>query len=229
MIQINREDNPKIIIEVGANDGNDTLKYVSHENIFLYTFEPVPVMADFVISKLNDKEYSNYKLLRYAVSDTEGVQQFNLSEPGGNYACSSLNEFSDDIHEKWPGRADFIKTSTIDVQTIRLDTFIEQENIKEIEFLHIDAQGSDLKVLQSLGDKANIVKYGRCEASNTVALYKEVDNNVYSIMKWLNLNGFYIKALVNHHGQQIKIDDLPNSTEEVDIYFERFPQLNIQK
>jgi FkbM family methyltransferase len=211
----------KIIIEVGANDGNDTMKYISNEDTFLYTFEPVPVMADFVISKLNNAEYKNYKLLRYAVSDREGLQQFNLSDPGGNYACSSLNEFSDDIHEKWPGRADFVKTSTIDVQTIRLDTFIEQENISEIEFLHIDAQGSDLKVLQSLGDKAGVVKAGRCEASNTVELYKGVDNNVYSIMKWLNLNGFFIKQLYNHYGQPIIIDELPNSTEEVDIHFEK--------
>jgi FkbM family methyltransferase len=219
----------KIIIEIGANDGNDTLKYLSHEDVFVYTFEPVPIMADALISKLNDAEYKNYKLLRYAVSDTEGLQQFNLSDPGGNYACSSLNEFSDNIQQKWPGRADFIKTATIDVQTIRLDTFIEKENISEIEFLHIDAQGSDLKVLQSLGDKVGIVKFGRCEASNTVELYKGVDNNVYTIMDWLKANGFYISAIFNHHGVRIAKEDLSNSTQEVDIFFEKFPQLNIQK
>jgi hypothetical protein len=65
------------------------------------------------------------------------------------------------------------------------------------------------------------IKAGRCEAANRVNLYKDVDNNVYSIMKWLNLNGFYIKQLYNHHGHPITIDDLPNSTEEVDVHFER--------
>jgi hypothetical protein len=39
-------------------------------------------------------------------------------------------------------------------------------------------------------------------------------------MKHLNLNGYYIKTIFNHFGDQIIIDELPNSTEEVDIYFE---------
>lgn len=209
----------RTIIEIGANDGNDTLKFVGQPDTFLYTFEPVPIMADYVIQKLENSGYKNYKMMRYAVTDTDGLQQFHLSDPGGNYACSSLNQFTDDIKEQWPGRADFITTATIDVQTIRMDTFIEREGIEQIDYFHCDAQGNDFKVLQSFGKHLNKIRFGRVEAANKVSLYKS-DNSATTIMKWLNINGFMITAVHNHFGQPIEINDLSNSTEEVDIYFE---------
>jgi FkbM family methyltransferase len=212
-----------IIIEVGANSGQDSIRYSNIKNSFLYAFEPVPYLGDALKKLLDDNEITNYKLIRSAVSDTNGKAVFNISGPdeSHNFACSSLNQFSDDIHQTWGGRSDFAHIDSLEVDTIRLDTFIEQEGIKEIEYLHIDAQGSDFNVLKSLGDKASIVKAGKCEAANKVALYKDVDNSVYSIMEWLDKNGFKITKLNNHHGQPITINDLPNSTEEVDVNFER--------
>jgi FkbM family methyltransferase len=210
----------KTIIEIGANDGNDTFNFVSQPDTFLYTFEPVPILGDWLVQRLNERGYTNYKLLRYAVSDTEGLQQFNLSDAGGNFACSSLNEFTDDIKDKWPGRADFRKVSSIDVRTIRMDTFIEQEGIKEIDYFHCDAQGNDFKILQSFGKYLDKIKEGRVEAANRVNLYK-ADNNVYTIIKWLMVNGFEVTEVKDHHGVPVEIEYLKNSTEEVDIFFKR--------
>jgi FkbM family methyltransferase len=209
----------KTIIEIGANNGLHTFDFVAQPDTFLYTFEPVPVLGDWLVQRLNEQGYKNYKLLRYAVSDTEGLQKFHLSDPGGNYGCSSLNDYTDNLNEVWPGRVDFMVSQTIDVRTIRMDTFIEQEGIEEIDYFHCDAQGNDFKVLQSFGKHLHKIKFGRVEAANTVSLYK-IDNSAESIMKWLNLNGFMITAVHNHFQQPIDIADLPNSTEEVDIYFE---------
>jgi FkbM family methyltransferase len=213
----------KTFIEVGANSGQDSIKYLSDGDTFLYAFEPVPYLGDNLIKLLDGVGITSYKLIRNAVSDTNGTATFHLSgtELAHNFACSSLYQFADDIHQKWGGRPDFVHTNTLEVQTSRLDTFIESEGITEVDYLHIDAQGNDFTVLKSLGDKVGIVKAGKCEAANKVALYKDVDNSVYSIIEWLNSNGFKIKFINNHHGNPITIDDLPNSTEEVDINFER--------
>ncbi len=213
----------KTIIEVGANSGQDSIKYLSDGDTFLYAFEPVPYLGDNLIKLLDGAGITSYKLIRNAVSDTNGTATFHLSgtELAHNFACSSLHQFADDIHQKWGGRPDFVHTNALEVQTSRLDTFIESEGITEVDYLHIDAQGNDFTVLKSLGDKVRIVKAGKCEAANKVALYKDVDNSVYSIIEWLNSNGFKIKFINNHHGNPITIDDLPNSTEEVDINFER--------
>jgi FkbM family methyltransferase len=208
----------KIIIEVGANNGDDTKIYA--EQGFVYTFEPVPVMFENLKKEFSNKE--NVKIFNIAVSDYNGKAKFGISNPiGYNMGCSSLNEFSDDIENKWSGRSDFNMTEYFDTNVMRMDTFIENENLSHIDYLHCDAQGSDLKVLQSFGDKISILKEGRCEAANTVALYKGVDNNVYSIIDFLKENGFEITKLNNHHHQEISFEDLPNSTQEVDVHFKR--------
>ena len=209
----------KIIIEIGGNNGEDTMKYAEACDV-LYVFEPVPYLAD----KLRGMFEGNpkVKVIQKAVSDFNGTARFGISGPNHNWnlGCSSLNEFNPNIVEEWPGRPDFNMMEYIDVDVIRLDDFIREEGIEYVDFLHIDAQGSDLKVLQSLGTEVHKVKAGRCEASNTVELYKDVDNSANSIMRHLNLNGYYMKAIFNHYGDQIQIDELPNSTEEVDIWFE---------
>ena len=210
----------KTIVEIGANTGTDTIKYAK-EGI-LYTIEPVPVLAEKLKETFSDN--TNVNVFQMAISDYNGFAKFGISDPrfgAANMGCSSLNDFSDDIHQKWGGRGDFNMIEYVDVKVMRMDSFIEQEGITEIDYLHCDAQGSDLKVLQSFGDKISILKAGKCEAANTVALYKNVDNSIYSIIKFLEKNGFKITQLNNHFHQQISVADLPNSTQEVDIHFER--------
>jgi hypothetical protein len=208
----------KITIEVGANNGDDTKIYA--KDGMVYTFEPVPIMFENLKKEFNNN--SNIKVFNMAVSDYDGVAKFGISNPiGHNMGCSSLNQFSDSIHNDWPGRGDFNMTEYFDVSVIRMDTFIENEGIESIDYLHCDAQGSDLKVLQSFGDKISILKEGRCEAANTVSLYKDVDNSVYSIINFLKNSGFEITKINNHHHQEISFDDLPKSTQEVDVHFKK--------
>ena len=210
----------KVIIEVGANSGEDTIR--NDEQGKLYTFEPVPVMGDNLRNMFSENE--NVTVVEKAVSDFNGISQFGISDPQrgcANMGCSSLNKFTDNIHNIWKGRPDFNHVEYIDVEVTRMDTFIEENGITEVEYLHCDAQGSDFKVIQSFGTKLSILKAGKCEAANKVALYKGADNSVYSIMMFLEDNGFKITKLNNHFHQEINREDLPLSTEEVDIHFER--------
>jgi len=211
----------KIIIEVGGNDGKDTNTYAILADK-VYVFEPVPYLADVLRERFKTNE--RVEVIQSAVSDkTENKVKFGISGPDYSHGagCSSLNEFNPNIRNEWGGRDDFQHMEYIDVTTVTLRDFIHAHNIKEVEYLHIDAQGSDLKVLQSLESMVDRVKAGRCEAANRVNLYKDVDNNIYTIIDWLENNGFKIVALNNHHNQLITIDDLPNSTEEVDVHFQK--------
>jgi FkbM family methyltransferase len=210
----------KVIIEVGANSGEDTVKYAEQGKLF--TFEPVPSMAENLRKMFSENK--NVIVIEKAVSDFNGTSRFGISDPHrgcANMGCSSLNEFTDGIHDLWKGRPDFNHVEYLEVNVIRMDTFIEENGITEVEYLHCDAQGSDFKVIQSFGDKLKILKAGRCEAANKVALYKDTDNSVYSIIMFLENNGFKITKLNNHFHQEISREDLPTSTEEVDIHFER--------
>jgi FkbM family methyltransferase len=210
------------VIEVGGNYGNDTQRYSEIENSLVWCFEPVPALFD----KLNDMfiNTNNVNLVRKAVSDFNGTARFGISDPrygAANMGCSSLNEFTDNIHNVWHGRGDFNMIEYVDVDVIRMDSFIEENNIEQIDYLHCDAQGSDFQVLKSFGDKINILQAGNLEAANTVSLYKDVDNSADSIILFLKENGFRITKIKNHFGQEIDIDTYKSSTEEIDIYFSR--------
>ncbi|NDA03128.1 MAG: recombinase RecA [Burkholderiaceae bacterium] len=59
------------------------------------------------------------------------------------------------------------------------------DNIEQIDYLHIDAQGNDFNVLKSLGDKISIVVEGNIEAADKVDLYKGIDNRADDIRNYL--------------------------------------------
>lgn len=176
----------RTVIEVGANTGTDTENFLnSGDKVF--AFEPTPEL----ILQLQQKFGSNpnFFLIPMAVDTKNGWAKFNVAGQG-DWGCSSLYEFSDNIHEKWPGRPDFKTTHSYTVMTIRLDTFIQANEIKTIDFLWIDAQGNDFNVLKSIGEYIHLVKEGKCEGSYTVDLYSNTNNNVFAISEWLKQNGF---------------------------------------
>jgi hypothetical protein len=88
-----------------------------------------------------------------------------------------------------------------------------------------------LNILKSLGNKIDILIEGRCEASNTKKLYKNVDNSLHSILLFLEKNNFEVFELRDDTGKTIKelifsLDDegnkyLPHNTEEIDVFFRK--------
>jgi FkbM family methyltransferase len=176
-----------VIVEVGANYGNDTENFVNNTNNEVWAFEPTPELIEHLLKRFEGRD--NFNLIGKAVDTEETVRTFNIAG-SRDWGCSSLYEFAEDIHEKWEGRPDFQVTHTAEVETIRLDTFINQNKIQRIDYLWIDAQGNDFRVLKSLGDKIDIVVKGKCEGAYTVDLYKTQENRVEDIVAWLQSNGF---------------------------------------
>lgn len=198
------QNNKKIYIEVGANAGQDTANYLS-EDALLYAFEPVYELAHDLFNKFKNK---NIIVVPFAVDIENTIKKFNISA-GQNVSCSSLNNFNKNIHNEWRGRSDFVFTDSYNVLTIRLDNFIDIYNIKEIEYLHIDAQGNDFNVIKSLGDSINIVKAGKCEAAYSISLYEDVNNSYKDIIEYLELHGFNTRIVM----------DGSNENAECDIHF----------
>jgi FkbM family methyltransferase len=191
-----------IIVEVGANYGNDTAHFVNDKNNEVWAFEPTPELIEHLSNRF--KGDKNFHLIGKAVDIEETKKVFNIAG-GGDWGCSSLYEFADDIHEKWEGRPDFQVTHTVEVQTVRLDTFIHENQINKIDYLWIDAQGNDFKVLKSLGEKVSIVAKGKCEGAYTVDLYKTEENRVEDIVAWLQANSFSCNVVPDNVGKEADI------------------------
>lgn len=186
----------KVIFDVGANDGSSHIGTALHNpNKLVFAFEPTPQMIDIIKSKTS--HLKNYVLIEKAVSDFEGTTTFNVAGQA-DWGCSSLLEFSNKSKNKWPGRTDFKVTHQIEVDVIRLESFIIERTIPKIDYIHIDTQGSDLKVLKGMGDLISIVREGVLEAGNEKDILYKGQNTVKETIKFLNSKGFEIMDLVSN-------------------------------
>ena len=188
----------KTLIEVGAYDGADSLKYYRN-GYQVFTFEPKRDLYDNIVTKT--KDLPNYTVIPKAVCLTDGVTQFNICKAGG---ASSILPFKSDeeLIKHWTENRPDVHYSGVsyEVETTRLDTFIEQHGLQDttIDFLHIDAQGVDLEVLMSLGKYIQNVSAGVVETVKDAqkSIYVGQDTNVYSnVEKFLIENGFKIAGV----------------------------------
>ncbi len=191
----------KLLIEVGSYDGNDSLQYYNN-GYKVYTFEPNKILYDNLIEKTEN--LNNYNVINKAVYINNGITKFNVCREGG---ASSILDFRSDseLEKTWTACRKDIQYSGIsyDVETIRLDTFIEQEGLENtiIDYIHIDAQGVDLECLMSLGKYINNVKEGVIETviDNNKSIYSnQTINNYENAKQFLENNDFTIICVSNN-------------------------------
>jgi FkbM family methyltransferase len=179
----------KFFFDVGTFDGGNSINFAaSNPDYLVYAFEPVA--ESIALLKEKTSHLQNYIIIPKAVSDFDGIADFNISN---EFGCSSLLEFSEKSQTEWPGRKDFVTIRKDSVQVTRLDRFIKENNITSIDHLHVDTQGCDLKVLQGLGDKLHMVKWGMIEAANKEDILYNNQNGKDECIEFLQQNGFEIE------------------------------------
>lgn len=202
----------KLMVEVGAFDGTDSLRYHS-QGYRVIAFEPKRDL--FAALEESTKDKPDYLAVNKAVSLVDGMVTFNLCRHGG---ASSILPFkpSEELDRHWNRRADVHYSGTsYEVESTRLDTFITEHGLENdtIDYLHVDAQGADLDVLKSLGRFIRNVKEGVIESAYSAqkTIYIGQDNTLCTATQWLNDNGFRVVKVTSNDGTHC----------ECNIYFER--------
>lgn len=193
------------IIEIGANDGSNTSKFF--KDAMIWSFEPNPFLAKRL--EYNFKNNSNIQIIQKAVSDYNGTTIFNISEDGQSSSLYELSTFS-----KENTKIKYVSQILVDV--IRMDTFLIQNNIDVVDYFHCDAQGNDLTILKSFGDKLSSVRAGKIEVSLNDELYKNVCNDLETSISFLTENGFKISNLY-----QINMYKLDSTRRDCNIEFHK--------
>lgn len=122
------------VIDVGANIGVVT-QYMRDYCKKIYALEPSK--EHFEALKMN-KEYNkwdNVEVFNMAMADRDG--EMTLSTLDGNRTCHSLINDYHQGHEQ--------------VKTIRFDTFMQENNIDEVDFVKFDVEGAEDMILRSEG------------------------------------------------------------------------------
>ena len=138
------------ILEIGCNDGSDTLRLLEmFDNPKLYCFEPDPrAIAQF---KVNVGQRSNVNLFEFAISNHDGDIKFyqsggrlHESPEGGWNGSSSIKQPK--IHlDIYP---DITFEKEITVKSLALDTWCKENGINVIDFIWMDVQGAEIDVFR---------------------------------------------------------------------------------
>jgi FkbM family methyltransferase len=137
-------------IDVGAHLGQGTLDAaLANSRLLVFAFEPNWALARTIMGRA-----ANFVVLPMAVSDSDGFAEFFVNTSDESSSLVTMEE-SGVAHWK---DFDLTVQSRIVVPTIRLDTFMRLADLRTVDYLKVDAEGVDLKVVQSIGGRFNDIR-----------------------------------------------------------------------
>ena len=177
-------------VDVGAHDGisiNNTLYFEKYNNWSGINIEPIKTVFD----KLINNRPNNINL-NCAVCNNDGETEF-LCNTGYTEMISGIKNTFDNRHFQRlqsENNQHCSTTELINVQTKKLETICDENNISRIHYLSIDVEGAEFEVIQSINfDKVFIDVIGfennfndtsipivnYLESKNYIVIYKSLD------------------------------------------------------
>lgn len=137
-----------VFVDVGAHDGKtySNSKFFEDLGWSGLCIEPIPS----IFNQL--KENRKCICENYAVSDVEGEDEFLLVH-GYAEMLSGLAKEYDPMHlDRIKGEINHYGGSKeiIKINTLKLQTLLDKHNINSVDFLSVDTEGNELKVLKSI-------------------------------------------------------------------------------
>ncbi len=174
-------------VEVGASQGGSLNE--APADAIVYAFEPNTLLLPDLL-----RARPGVTVVAAAVTNTDGMATFHFaSDP----AAGSLRPIDAPYVERFLAAEAYEETHASPVPTVRLDTFMRASGLDRIDFLSVDAQGADLSVLESLGDRITDIRRIRVEAYLPGgSQYVNADNARDTVVAYLVERGF---TLVNEH------------------------------
>ena len=143
------------LIDVGSHKGEYIKKCLEIFKIEkVYGFEANPSIYKILLNKF--KKYNNIVLNNNGVGEIEKKLELYRNIESSSSSFNKLNTNSKYYKRKFFFLNFFGSdkvTSPVTVNMIKLEDFVDKENIKKIDLLKIDTEGYELNVLKGLGSK----------------------------------------------------------------------------
>jgi FkbM family methyltransferase len=172
-------------VDVGAHDGisiNNTLYFEKNNNWTGINIEPIKS----VFNKLVSNRPNNINL-NYAVCNNNGETEF-LCNTGATEMISGIKSSFDPRHfqrlqneNKQMGST----TEVIKVNTKKLETIFDENNISHINYLSIDVEGAEFEVIKSINfDKVfiDVIEFENNYDDLSIPIIKYLENKNYIII-----------------------------------------------
>ena len=201
-----------IIFDIGSCDGIDTIRYSKiFANAFFHVFEPLPKNIDDIKENLGKFTPNKFKLNEIGVSNEESECYLHISSgqpPNADINWDYGNKSSSILEPKLVNKKyEWLKfQEKIIIKTTRLDSYIQQNSINNIDFIHMDIQGAELLALEGLGDQIKKVKSIFLEVSNQ-EFYKDqsLKNHIELYLKDKGFTLIY-ESIIENEGDQFYVN-----------------------
>ncbi|MEM8907139.1 MAG: FkbM family methyltransferase [Bacteroidota bacterium] len=207
---------PVTIFDVGAYLGETVAAY--HQlfagHCSIYAFEPFPEV--FAQLKTNTAAYANVHLFNCALGDAVQEAPFYVNK---FHATNSLLATDPQGHESWgKGILETERQITVPIRTI--DELVEDQQLKQIDILKLDTQGSEDLILAGARESINrgLIKIIRTEMivmptyqnqkplHEILGLYTEMGFQLYNLYNVLDPKGQlrFLDGIFVHQSHMIR-------------------------
>jgi len=129
---------PNIVFDVGSNIGNHAIFWATYwKPATIYAFEPCPINYSRLENNVLNNNLSEIIIpIQKGVGDQEGYASIkNIEE--SNLGGTSITYITDNIDESA-------------IQIITLDSFVKKNDFNNVDFVKIDTEGFEIRVLQGM-------------------------------------------------------------------------------
>jgi FkbM family methyltransferase len=143
-----------VVVDIGANIGLFSLYALNQGCKEVYAVEPIPEACNIIRQIIKLNSIDNLYLDECALSNKTGFEKFIIGSEYMNMieSCLVSSTFSEYAHST---------DKKIEVKTVNFMDWINQKNIKQIDYLKCDTEGSEYCIFESMDDeylKNNIKK-----------------------------------------------------------------------
>ena len=125
-----------IVLDIGANIGYYSLIFAKlvGDSGKVFSFEPESENFKILKKNIEVNGYNNVILEQKIVSNADGKSTLYVSEKAGSHRIYKPDNY----------------VESLEIESISMDSYIEKNNIKKINFIKIDVEGAELNVLQGI-------------------------------------------------------------------------------
>jgi FkbM family methyltransferase len=229
LLKIFNQKDEIVIFDIGACEGADSIRY---KKLFpqakIFAFEPL--IENVKKIKHNFKRYnlkSDIELFNLALGEKFGKMKFFVSagrpeeakrSKDWDYENKSSSLLPPKDISKTHNWLKFKKEITVEVDTIK--NICQKNSIDHIDFIHLDVQGAEIKVLKGAGDLIRKIRVIWLEVAN-LEMYEDQPLKD-DIERFMHEKGFkkIFEDLDNHAGDQLYLKNEEDLNDQIEVKIE---------
>jgi FkbM family methyltransferase len=131
---------PEIVLDIGANIGFFSLSvFAEYPNSKIYAFEPHPYNFKLLKGRKEKFPQLDWEVVNKAMTGEDGYIKLNTSTLNGFATMASIHQKSSN-------------TESVEVKAISLESFLQQQDIVNIDLIKLDCEGAEYPILYNIPD-----------------------------------------------------------------------------